>query len=100
MTTGEHILNVALRTAGRLLAAGILTREAAAALIRSAWCKAAADVLPAGATSSSNDTTGLKNAMEFDHWCPCGWHRASFKGGKCPSCMDDEARKTTRRRTA
>lgn len=63
MTT--HLLNVSLRTAGRLAARGVLSTSEAATFAQAVAC---------------------------DYWCDCGEHRTDRPGGLCPSCLDDERR--------
>ena len=87
-----HLLDVALRTAGRLAARGVLSTSEAAAFIRWAWAKNALAAMPAGSTSNAWAAATFAQAVACDYWCDCGEHRTDRPGGKCPSCLDDERR--------
>jgi len=94
----DAMLNVAMRTAGKLAARGVFTLAEAAAFIRWSWLQACLD-------GNTVHYDGLAETLEdilvgydeqvvrlidtfalaagIDLWCRCI---------KCPSCLDDERR--------
>jgi len=88
----DSMLTVALRTAGRLAARGILTTREATEFIYWAWGKHSLAVMPAGSTSNRYEAHTFALAATNDLWCGCGDHRVQMTGTKCPSCLDDERR--------
>jgi len=88
----DALLNVSLRTAGKLTARGVFTHAEAAAFIRSAWAKHSLEAMPAGSTSNAWAAAMFAEAVANDWWCGCGEHRVQGKGARCPSCLDDARR--------
>lgn len=91
------LLRLTLRAVGRLLADGTISRDLAAAMVRNAWAKSAAELLPAGHTSSAEHLATLHAAAGNDHWCEfCPEdefpYRVTAPGTRCPSCLDRERR--------
>lgn len=84
-----HTFSVALRTAGRLLADQRVPLIVAASLVRSAWAKSSADLLPAGATSGTGERAAMAAAEQTEWWCAtCEGipHRVTFAAERCPVC--------------
>lgn len=85
MTT--HLLNVALRTAGRLAARGVLSTSEAAAFIADAWRRNSHEAMPAGSTSNAWAAATFAQAVACDYWCrECETYRTDQPGGLCPVC--------------
>lgn len=92
MTVADSLMTVTLRAVGRLLVAGAITHDVAAAMVRTTWARQSFALMPSGSTSTTEGRATMAAAAGNDWWCRCGYYRASCSGGLCPSCADDERR--------